>query len=149
MLATRPALLLRYPDPRRVRFTGKFGDSSPTFFIVRSVLCRPLLRHRCGALGAFVAGSNTVSDMMFALFQYGVAHDTAASHVIILGLQAFGGAAGNMITVHNVVAASATVGLAGVEGVLIRKTILPMSYYLLVGGLIGILLVYVLCVNVF
>lgn len=102
-----------------------------------------------GALGAFVAGSNTVSDMMFALFQYGVAHDTGTPHVIILGLQAFGGAAGNMITVHNVVAASATVGLAGVEGVLIRKTILPMGYYLLVGGLVGLLLVRVVCVNVF
>jgi len=102
-----------------------------------------------GALGAFVAGSNTVSDMMFALFQYGVAHDTSTPHVIILGLQAFGGAAGNMITVHNVVAASATVGLVGVEGVLIRKTILPMSYYLLVGGLMGMMLVRVLCVNVF
>ena len=102
-----------------------------------------------GALGAFVAGSNTVSDMMFALFQYGVAHDPGTSHVVILGLQAFGGAAGNMITVHNVVAASATVGLAGVEGVLIRKTILPMTYYLPVGGTLGLLLACVLCGSVF
>jgi len=102
-----------------------------------------------GALGAFVAGSNTVSDMMFALFQYGVADSTGSPHVVILGLQAFGGAAGNMITVHNVVAASATVGLAGVEGLLIRKTILPMAYYLLVGGLLGLLLACVLSGSVF
>ncbi len=102
-----------------------------------------------GALGAFVAGSNTVSDMMFALFQYEVAGATDAPHLVVLGLQAFGGAAGNMITVHNVVAAAATVGLAGVEGALIRKTIWPMAYYLLVGGLLGLLFCYVLFAGVF
>ena len=102
-----------------------------------------------GALGAFVAGSNTVSDMMFALFQYEVAGGTHVSHLVILGLQAFGGAAGNMITVHNVVAAAATVGLTGVEGALIRKTIWPMGYYLLVGGLLGVLFCYVIFAGVF
>jgi len=96
-----------------------------------------------GALGAFVAGSNTVSDMMFAMFQYGVADKTQVPHLVILGLQAFGGAAGNMITVHNVVAAAAMVGLTGVEGSLIRKTIWPMGYYLLVGGVLGLLFSYV------
>ena len=69
--------------------------------------------------------------------------------LVILGLQAFGGAAGNMITVHNVVAASATVGLAGVEGALIRKTICPMVYYLLIGGTLGLLLADVLFAHVF
>ncbi len=102
-----------------------------------------------GAMGAFVAGSNTVSDMMFALFQYGVADQIGISRQIVLGLQAYGGAAGNMITVHNVVAAAATVGLAGVEGLLIRKTILPMTGYLIVGGLVGLLLVYVVCPGLF
>ncbi len=102
-----------------------------------------------GAMGAFVAGSNTVSDLMFALFQYGVADETGTPHLVVLGLQAYGGAAGNMITVHNVVAASATVGLVGVEGALIRKTIWPMGYYLLVGGTIGLLFAYVVFAGVF
>jgi lactate permease len=102
-----------------------------------------------GAMGAFVAGSNTVSDMMFAMFQYGVAERTGTPHLIILGLQAFGGAAGNMITVHNVVAASATVGLVGVEGMLIRKTFLPMLFYLLTGGVMGVVLTYILFPHVF
>jgi lactate permease len=48
--------------------------------------------------------------------------------------QAVGGAAGNMITIHNVVAASATVGLLGREGDLIRKTIVPTVYYCLAAG---------------
>ncbi len=45
--------------------------------------------------------------------------------------QAAGGVAGNMVTVHNVVAASAVVGLLGREGDVLRQTVLPMIYYLL------------------
>jgi lactate permease len=59
-------------------------------------------------------------------------------------MQALGGAAGNMIAVHNVVAASATVGLVGKEGALIRKTIIPMLYYLAFAGTLGLLLAYVI-----
>ncbi len=102
-----------------------------------------------GAMGAFVAGSNTVSDLMFALFQYGVADQIGTSRIVILGIQAVGGAAGNMICVHNVVAASATVGLVGREGVLIRKTIIPMTYYLFVTGLLGLLFSYVIFPDLF
>ena len=109
----------------------------------------PFFAPTIGALGAFVAGSNTVSDLMFALFQYGVADRIGTSHIVILGAQAVGGAAGNMICVHNVVAASATVGLVGQEGALIRKTILPMAYYLLVAGAISLLFSYVLFPDLF
>jgi lactate permease len=77
---------------------------------------------------------------MFALFQFGVAAAAGLPIVLVLGLQAVGGAAGNMITVHNVVAASATVGLVGEEGSLIRLTLLPMIIYLTIAGLLGMLL---------
>ena len=109
----------------------------------------PFFAPMIGALGAFVAGSNTVSDLMFSLFQYGVADRIGVPHLVILGLQALGGAAGNMITVHNVVAASATVGLVGREGLLIRRTIVPMTYYVVFAGLLGLLFAYVLVPNAF
>lgn len=102
-----------------------------------------------GALGSFVAGSNTVSDLMFSLFQYGVADRIGVSHLVILGLQALGGAAGNMITVHNVVSASATVGLVGLEGLLIRRTILPMLYYVVFAGILGMLFAYIILPGAF
>lgn len=92
-----------------------------------------------GALGAFVAGSNTISNMTFSLFQFEVAQRLEMSPVFMVALQAVGGAAGNMICVHNIVAASATVGLLGQEGSLIRKTIIPTTYYLLAAGAIGCL----------
>ena len=100
-----------------------------------------------GALGAFIAGSNTVSNLMFAAFQHGVAARLAISSSVIVALQAVGAAAGNMIAIHNVVAASATVGLLGREGATLRKTILPTIYYLTVIGVLGLIAVYVLRIS--
>lgn len=87
-----------------------------------------------GALGAFIAGSNTVSNLTFSLFQFATAQNIAAIPEVVVAVQAVGGAAGNMITVHNVVAAAATVGLMGREGLLIRKTVFPMTYYCILAG---------------
>ncbi len=90
-----------------------------------------------GGMGAFVAGSNTVSNMMFSLFQFGVGERIGADPTWIVALQAVGGAAGNTICVHNVVAASAVVGLIGREGEVIRKTLLVFVYYALFTGALG------------
>ncbi|WKN42530.1 L-lactate permease [Tunicatimonas pelagia] len=101
----------------------------------------PLFAPSIGALGAFIAGSNTVSNLMFSLFQFGVATSLALPSTLIVALQAVGAAAGNMIAIHNVVAASATVGLLGQEGNVLRKTIFPTVYYVALVGLLGWLVV--------
>ncbi|RFU66654.1 L-lactate permease [Peribacillus glennii] len=95
-----------------------------------------------GGLGAFIAGSNTVSNMMFALFQFNVGTQIGVDATWIVALQAVGGAAGNMICVHNVVAASAVVGLVGKEGAVIRKTLFPFAYYALLAGSVGYSIVW-------
>jgi len=97
----------------------------------------PLIAPFIGGLGAFVAGSNTVSNMMFSLFQYGVGQRIGVEPIGVVALQAVGGAAGNMICVHNVVAASAVAGLVGREGSVIRLTLLPFLYYALLPGALG------------
>ncbi len=107
----------------------------------------PLFAGVTGALGAFIAGSNTVSNLMFSAFQFGVAEQLMVSGAMIVALQAVGAAAGNMIAIHNVVAASATVGLLGREGATLRKTILPTIYYLVVIGILGLLAVNLLGVT--
>ena len=99
----------------------------------------PLFAPAIGALGAFIAGSNTVSNLMFSLFQFGVATKLAMPTSFIVALQAVGAAAGNMIAIHNVVAASATVGFLGKEGMVLRKTIIPTLYYLIVVGILGLI----------
>ena len=100
----------------------------------------PMFAASIGALGAFIAGSNTVSNLMFGLFQLGVAIKLSLPTFVVVALQAVGAAAGNMIAIHNIVAASATVGFLGKEGLVLRKTIIPTIYYLVVVGLLGLLL---------
>jgi lactate permease len=102
----------------------------------------PLVDAFVGALGSFMAGSNTVSNMLFSVFQYSIADQLGISKVIIVALQNIGGAFGNMICVHNVIAACATVGLVGVEGILIKRNLLPMTIYGITAGVIGLILVY-------
>lgn len=101
----------------------------------------PFFAPMVGMVGSFVAGSVTVSNMMFALFQFGVASQIDVSTAIILGLQCVGASAGNMICVSNIVTAEATVGLAGCEGLLIRKVFFPTLYYLIFAGILGGLIV--------
>lgn len=105
----------------------------------------PLVAPLVGGLGAFVAGSNTVSNMMFSLFQFGVGQQIGADPDWIVALQAVGGAAGNTICVHNVVAAAATVGLLGREGLVIRHTLVVFAYYAILAGLLGWIIVRAVC----
>ncbi|MAS67305.1 MAG: lactate permease [Pseudomonadales bacterium] len=107
----------------------------------------PLLAPTIGALGAFLAGSNTVSNMMFSQFQFGVASNLGLSTALIVAVQAVGAAAGNMVAIHNVVAASATVGLLGREGTTLRRTVWPTLYYVLMTGVIALFAAYLLGVS--
>jgi lactate permease len=102
----------------------------------------PLVDAFVGALGSFMAGSNTVSNMLFSLFQFSIADQLGISTILVVSLQNIGGALGNMICVHNVIAACATVGLVGMEGLLIRRNLLPMTLVGLIVGLVGLILVY-------
>ncbi|TMW79462.1 L-lactate permease, partial [Thauera sp. UPWRP] len=107
----------------------------------------PLLAPSVGALGAFIAGSNTVSNMMLSQFQFGVATSLGISTAMVVAVQAIGAAAGNMVAIHNVVAASATVGLLGREGAILRKTFWPTVYYVLMTGTVAMIAIYVLGVS--
>ncbi|HBX56333.1 MAG TPA: lactate permease, partial [Pseudomonas sp.] len=86
-------------------------------------------------------------NMMFSQFQFGVAQSLGISGAMVVAIQAVGAAAGNMVAIHNVVAASATVGLLGREGTTLRKTVWPTLYYVLFTGLIALVAIYVLGVS--
>jgi lactate permease len=107
----------------------------------------PFFAPSIGALGAFIAGSNTVSNLMFSFFQFGVAERLVMPTTFMVALQAVGAAAGNMIAIHNVVAASATVGYLGKEGLILRKTIIPTLYYVIIVGLLGLVAIGLLGVT--
>ncbi len=109
----------------------------------------PFVSPFVGALGSFIAGSNAVSNMLFSLFQYSVAEQTGLSRIIIVSLQNVGGSMGNMIAVHNIIAACATVGLVGVEGILLKRNVIPLFILASMAGIGGLLLSYVWEIGLF
>lgn len=97
----------------------------------------PLLAPWVGALGAFIAGSATFSNMLFSGLQQGVATLHGHDPLDVLALQGMGAAAGNIVCVHNVVAASAVVGLSRAEGDVMRRAAPAMVAYLVLASLLG------------
>ena len=109
----------------------------------------PLFASFIGGLGSFITGSNTVSDLLFAEFQWGVASELQLSRTITVAAQAVGGAMGNMVCIHNIVAVCAVVGLSGREGIILRRTVWPFLVYGLVVGIVASLLMLVFFPHVF
>ncbi|ADU29676.1 L-lactate permease [Evansella cellulosilytica] len=104
----------------------------------------PLFAPFIGALGTFISSSATFSNMMFTLFQFSIADQIGVDPTLILSLQILGSNAGNMICVLNIVAAATVVGLLGKEGKILRLTFLPMLYYSLFSGVIGLIIAYLI-----
>jgi len=102
-----------------------------------------------GILGAFISGSNTVSDIMFGALHFNAAKEVGIPVIATVALQTVGGAAGNMICVHNVVAVLTTVGLVGHEGKVIRNNLKICIVYGLLAGVISIIIVKFFMPNLF
>jgi len=88
-----------------------------------------------GVLGAFISGSNTVSNILFSSLQFETAALLNLPEILIITLQVVGGGIGNMICINNIVAVSATVGIIGMGGRIIRKNAVPMVIYSIAVGL--------------
>lgn len=89
-----------------------------------------------GALGSFFSGSNTVSNLTFGGIQDATAAQLGLSRTTILALQSVGGAMGNMVCIHNIVAVTSILGLQRAEGTILRKTFFPTLLY---GGIAGVI----------
>ncbi|MGQ3328555.1 MULTISPECIES: L-lactate permease [Halorubrum] len=109
----------------------------------------PAVAALIGALGAAMAGSNTVSNITFGAFQFEAATQLGLPRTVIVGAQAVGGAIGNLVAIHNLVAALATVGLLGQEGRVMRLNMIPLLYYATGVGLLCLLFSYVVFPGVF
>ena len=85
-----------------------------------------------GVLGAYMSGSNTVSNTLFASLQFTTAGLVGLPYVLIVALQNNGGAIGNMICVNNVVSACATTGTNGNEGKIIKTNVIPCACFCII-----------------
>ncbi|TVS00593.1 MAG: L-lactate permease [Rhodospirillales bacterium] len=92
-----------------------------------------------GALGSFMTGSATVSNLLFAGLQVDVAQALERSTASLLALQLAGAGIGAMISLHNVAMAAGAAGLEAREGQVIRETIIPV---LVVCSAAGIMLLF-------
>jgi lactate permease len=99
----------------------------------------PLVSPWIGALGAFMTGSNTNSNVVFALLQLRTAQLLGYSAPVILAAQTAGGAIGSVIAPAKVIVGASTAGMGGREGDILRR-MLGYTIALILGlsGLIGI-----------
>jgi lactate permease len=81
----------------------------------------PLVAPFIGALGAFMTGSNTNSNVVFGGMQQHVATLVGLSPLIILAAQTTGGAVGSMFAPAKVIVGCSTVELGGKEGPVLRS----------------------------
>jgi lactate permease len=73
-----------------------------------------------GALGAFITGSNTNSNVLFGVLQQNAAQLMNLSVPLILAAQTAGGSLGSVLAPAKVIVGCSTAGLAGEEGSVMR-----------------------------
>lgn len=74
-----------------------------------------------GALGAFITGSNTNSNVVFTLLQLRTAELLRLNVPLLLAAQTAGGAIGSVFAPSKVIVGASTAGLAGQEGPVLRR----------------------------
>jgi lactate permease len=95
----------------------------------------PLAGPFIGALGAFMTGSNTNSNVVFGSFQQDAATLLGLNVFIILAAQTAGAAIGSTFAPAKVIVGASTVGLGGEEGPVLKKV---MSYGLVLVGVVSL-----------
>ena len=104
----------------------------------------PLVSPWIGALGAFMTGSNTNSNVVFTSLQMRTAELLGYSVALILAAQTSGGALGSVIAPTKIVVGASTAGMEGREGEVMRKMlgytgllVLMMSVLAVIGVWVG------------
>jgi len=83
----------------------------------------PLIAPFIGALGAFMTGSNTNSNVVFGSLQQQVANLVGVNPLIILAAQTAGGAIGSLFAPAKIIVGCSTVELGGQEGPVLRTAL--------------------------
>lgn len=92
----------------------------------------PLISPWIGALGAFITGSNTNSNVVFAMLQLRTSELLGYKAQVILGAQTTGGAVGSVVAPTKIIVGASTAGMAGKEGDILRVLLRYTGLLLLV-----------------
>jgi lactate permease len=123
-----------------VGFAVVMDNSGMTYVLAKGLAMAagplyPLVAPYIGMLGAFMTGSNTNSNVVFAPLQQQAAELLGISALIILAAQTTGGALGSMLAPAKLIVGCSTAGLAGQEGRVLKKTLWPG---LIIAGVVGV-----------
>ena len=94
---------------------GSFLAQTGGFFVVLS----PIL----GWIGVAVTGSDTSANALFGALQVQTAVEAGLDPVLLAAANTSGGVLGKMVSPQNLAIAASAVGMAGQEGVLLRKVL--------------------------
>ena len=94
---------------------GNFLAQTGSFFLVLS----PIL----GWIGVAVTGSDTSANALFGALQVQTAAQAGLDPVLLAAANTSGGVLGKMVSPQNLAIAASAVGMAGQEGVLLRKVL--------------------------
>ncbi|AHF97216.1 L-lactate permease [Desulfurella acetivorans A63] len=105
----------------------------------------PLVAPFLGLIGAFVGGSATASNVLFAKIQWEATISTVGANAFmwIYAAHAVGGGIASAITPSKITNAAATIGVGGKEEAqFIKATILPVLFMCLVVGILSMIFIY-------
>jgi lactate permease len=103
----------------------------------------PLISAWLGALGAFMTGSNTNSNVVFAALQLRTAELLKYSVPIILAAQTAGASVGSVFAPAKLIVGASTAGMEGKEGMVLRAVIGYVAGLILFISLLTVLALFV------
>ncbi len=101
----------------------------------------PFVSPFIGALGSFMTGSNTNSNVLFGVLQIETARSLGVGQVTIASIQSIGASVGSSMAPAKVLVGAALVGLAGREHLIMRLTVPYVLALVALAGLTAIILV--------
>ncbi|UER67763.1 lactate permease LctP family transporter [Borrelia sp. BU AG58] len=125
---------------RLMTHSGMIKDIADGISILTGTLY-PLFSPLIGALGTFLTGSDTVSNILFGPLQTQIAENINANPYWLAAANTTGATGGKMISPQNITIATTTAGLIGQEGKLLSKTITYAICYIAISGVLVYLIV--------
>lgn len=92
----------------------------------------PLVAPLIGAIGTFITGSDTSANVLFGNLQLSAAQSLGANVDWVVASNMVGATAGKMISPQSIAVATASTGLEGHEGELLKQALKWFSLYLIV-----------------
>ncbi|MFA6508799.1 MAG: L-lactate permease, partial [Treponemataceae bacterium] len=119
---------------KMMAYSGMIGAIATVFSMAGPAF--PFLSPTIGALGTFLTGSDTSSNVLFGALQKTTAENLDLRVDWIVASNAAGATAGKMISPQSIAIAASSTGLGGEEGELLRRTLPWCGAYVAALGLI-------------